>query len=203
MLQYIVRASGKDEILREAREALKGGCRWIEVKAPVSVTDDELKETLGLLKPEVDEAGGCLTVASRVTLAKLTEIDGVQLYEGDMPATAARMELEAGPIIGMSVTSRDEVERNMRFDVDYFRFEPLFGKDSGGLDAMASVAALLRETRSDKPLACAGGITPDNMKDALAAGAEGIAVDSSIAADGRPLSDAVAEFVDAIAKMKA
>ena len=43
MLQYIVKSDNVKDILAEARQALKGGCRWIEIKAPAALSDEILK----------------------------------------------------------------------------------------------------------------------------------------------------------------
>lgn len=198
MLQYIVKSGNKEEIISQTREALDAGVLWIEIKAPVDVDDQTLEALINEVKPLVKEKGATLTVASRVTLAKKTEIDGVQLYKDDMPASAARMELEAGPIIGLSVSSKDEVERNMPLDIDYFRLEPLFESEAEHLDVLESIAETLNKARSDKPLAAAGGITCDNVEGVLAAGAEGVAVDKDIAAADSSLKDSIEKLISTI-----
>lgn len=198
MLQYIVKSSETDDILNQTRTALDAGCKWIEIKAPAEISDEILESVIEKVKPLAKVKEATLTIASRVTLAKKTEVDGVQLYEGDMPASAARMELEAGPIIGISVRNQGEVERNMHFDVDYFRMEPLFEKDAEHLDVLATIAAILRNARSDKPLAAAGDITADNVEGVLAAGAEGVAVDSSVAGEDESVADAISRLINRI-----
>lgn len=195
MLQYILKSGVPEEVLDQTRSALAAGCKWIELKAPADVDDKTLEDLIAKIKPLVKEHEATLTLASRVTLAKQTEVDGVQLYEGDMPATAARMELEAGPIIGMSVKTPDAVERNMHFDIDFFRFEPLYDDTSEHLDTLAAIAAVLREAKSDKPLAAAGGITVDNIEGVLAAGAEGVAVDSDISEGKGSLQEAIEQLI--------
>lgn len=200
MLQYIVRSDDTTDMLSQARQALEGGCRWIELNAPAEVSDEQLAEVLGILKPEISSYNACLTVASRVTLARQAEIDGVQLYEGDVLTAAARRELEGGQIIGLSIKSVEAVEVNMHSDIDYFRFEPSNLPRQLGL--LTAVAELLRSLRSDKPLAAAGGITAANVGDVLAAGAEGVAVDSSIADGGGSIRDAVAALMRIIAAIR-
>lgn len=195
MLQYIVKSSDRDEIMEQTRRALEAGVRWIELKTEPSLSDADLTEIIGVLKPEVKEAGCVLTLASRVTLAKQTEVDGVQLYEGDLPASTARMELNAGPIIGISVISPDQVERQMSLDVDFFRLEPLYENGSEHLATLFEIAKLLRDNGIDKPLAAAGGINKKNVEGALAAGADGIAVDSGIASGCKSLKDALEEII--------
>lgn len=198
MLQYIIRSGKRDEIAAQCNEALEAGCRWIEIKAPKEFTDEELKSSIEQILPQIREKGASLILASRVTLAKQTGADGVQLYIDDMPPTAARMELEAGPIIGMSVRDVATVERNLHFDIDFFRLEPLFEEDGENLATLCEIANLLSEKKSDKPLAAAGGITSDNVEGVLAAGAEGVAVDSSIAEGHSSIKDGLENLIRTI-----
>ena len=198
MLQYIVKTDSPEEIISQAKDALAAGVKWIELKTTSGIGDEELTKVIEELKPLVSDAEGTLTLASRVTLAKQTGVDGVQLYPDDLPPTAARMELEAGPFIGMSVRDRDTVERNLHFDIDYFRFEPLFESDGEHLETLHEIADLLRAKKSDKPLAAAGGINAGNVEGVLAAGAAGVAVDASLAADSDSLAEALKKLTDTI-----
>lgn len=200
MLQFIVKSDNPEEIISQTREALEGGCRWIELKTTKAISDEELTEVINKLMPVVKEKEGTLTLASRVTLAKQTGVDGVQLYLDDMPPTAARMELEAGPIIGMSVRDLDTVERNLHFDIDYFRYEPLFEEDGENLKTLLEIARLLKEKKSDKPLAAAGGLTSENVEVALEYGAEGVAIDASYAEEGESVKNAVASLIELLGK---
>lgn len=201
MLQYIVKTSDTESILAQAREAIGAGVRWIELKIDDSVSDDSLEDIIKVLKQEAADAECALTVASRVELAKSTQIDGVQLYSGDESAAAARVTLDGGPIIGVSVSSQDEVERTMHLDVDYFRFEPVFGDNSDNLALTTSILKMLHDNSIYKPLAVAGGIkSVDNVSAALKAGAAGVAVDSSIASADKSIKDALKELLSYLEK---
>ncbi len=200
MLQYIVKSDNAEEIISQSLDALEAGCKWIEIKVSPDVEDKTLERVIDDLKPLIKKHDANLVLASRVTLAKQTGVDGVQLYEGDMPPSAARMELEAGPIIGMSVRTTDAVERNMYLDIDFFRMEPLFEEASAHLDTLGEMARILRDAKSDKPLAAAGGITADNIEGVLAAGAEGVAVDSTISDEKESLRDAISHIISVAEK---
>ena len=196
MLQYIVKSDNVKDILAEARQALKGGCRWIEIKAPAALSDEILKPALKELLEDVRKAEGMLLVADRVTLCKDAGCDGVQLYRDDMPVSAARMELEAAPIIGVTVNSWEEILRQYRLDVDFFRYEPAFNGEIDNLPLLREIADKVAENDVERPLAATGGITCDNFRDVLAAGAVGIAVDSSLAqAHDVSLTEAVRRLI--------
>lgn len=179
MLQYIVHSSDRKQMLDEAHQALKGGCQWIELNPPSDMPDELLREVVEILKPDIQAVEGCLILASRVKLAKELSVDGVQLYAGDIATSAARTELDAGPIIGLSVECLDEVKNNLLFDIDYFRFEPLCSDGKHQFEELEKISKFLLESKCDKPLAVAGGVTSKTIPKLFSVGADGVAVDSS------------------------
>ena len=200
MLQYIITSGDSDKIVNQTKQVLDGGCRWIEIKAPKEMDDIKLGEVIDEVLPLIREKEATLIIASRITLAKEKGADGVHLYENDMPPTTARMELEAGPIIGISVKSVNTVESNLYFDIDYFRFEPLFEEDKENLKTLEEISRFLREKKSDKPLAAAGGISKNNLYGVLAAGAEGIAVDETISNENDSLAASISCLINELGK---
>ena len=63
-----------------------------------------------------------------------------------------------------------------------------------GLEALRRIAAAV-----DRPVVAIGGITPERVRETLAAGAAGVAVISSILASERP-ADATKAFLDALGR---
>ncbi len=197
MLQFIVTATDVDSIVFEASQALAGGCRWIEIKAPKEVSDETVREAVGRLKDSVHEVEGILTLWERVELAKELEVDGVQVAMADIKVASAREVLEAGPIIGVSVNNLAEVRAVAGADFDFYRFEPIVNTD-GTIRAqeLEAVAQFLKDSGSELPLAAAGGVTIDNLAEVCSCGAVGVAVDKSIAGGANlGISEAVRELL--------
>lgn len=115
-------------------------------------------------------------------LAVRAEFDGVHVGQTDVsPAEARRM---VGPdrMVGVSTHSRAQMEAADKMPVDYIAFGPVFATASKlnpdpvvGLDGV-------REARSltSKPLVAIGGITLENARAVLDAGADSVAVISAM-----------------------
>lgn len=200
MLQFIIKSDSAEEIRRQFSEAIEGGCRWIELYTSADISDDRLKPLAEELAGEAHSKEAVFMLANRVTLSKLAGCDGVQLYDKEISASAARTELDASPIIGITVDCFETIELRHHLDVDYFRFEPVFDGNRNNLALLAEIAEKAAENDVEKPLAAGGGINFDNYSDVLAAGAVGIAVDSSIARSEEKLSAAVAHMIKLIGR---
>ena len=102
-------------------------------------------------------------------------------------------------IIGLSVETMDEVVQAEAYDVDYLGVSPIFEtqtkvdtKGSWGLDGLAAVRATSRH-----PLVAIGGLNATNIRQAVEAGADAVAVVSAIcaASDSQQAAQALVELM--------
>jgi thiamine-phosphate pyrophosphorylase len=121
-------------------------------------------------------------VNDRLDVALACGADGVHLGQGDMRTDVARQIAPRGFIIGVSVSNADEACRAEQEGADYVALSPTFStgskRDAGpghGLD-------ILREIRRNVsvPVIAVGGINRDNIREVIAAGADGVAVISAV-----------------------
>ena len=91
-------------------------------------------------------------------------------------------------IIGLSVETWEDVEVSQKLDVNYIGVSPVFStptktdtKDAWGLEGLAKIKAFSRH-----PLVAIGGINESNVSEVVKAGADCIAVVSSICASPHP-----------------
>jgi thiamine-phosphate pyrophosphorylase len=161
-----------------AASFLAGGVRFIQVRAKTLPSERflELCETvIGLARPY----GAAVIVNDRADLAVMAHATGVHLGQDDLPPTAARQLLGPDAIVGYSTHTIEQVEQAVTLPVSYIAVGPVFptvSKDTGytpvGLDLVrAAVGAA-----AGKPIIGIGGITVDNARDVIAAGASGVAV---------------------------
>lgn len=139
------------------------------------------------------EAEAALTVAenNRVTLIINDRVDiamaigarGVHLGQDDMPAEAARRLVKDDTLIGLSTHTQQQMEAAMRLPIDYVAFGPIFTTRTKqdhdpavGLEQLRAV----RKIAADSPLVAIGGITAANVQAVLEAGADSVAVISSV-----------------------
>jgi len=149
------------------------------------------------------EAGVSLIVNDRVDLARAIDADGVHLGDDDLPISVAREQLGADAVVGRSVSTVAAAEEAAAAGADYFGVGAVYGTTSKDTDPESSEIGLDRvraiADAVDVPFVGIGGITPENTTAVIEAGADGVAVISTItgaddpAAATRALNDAVAQ----------
>lgn len=128
------------------------------------------------------EAGVLFIVNDRLDLALAAGADGVHLGQHDLPVRAARSVVGDRLLIGCSTNTVDEAQQAVSDGADYLGVGAIFPTSTKS-DARPAGIARLREIRSavDVPIVAIGGITASNASEALAAGAEMVAVITAIA----------------------
>ena len=162
--------------------ALKGGCKLVQYR---DKSDDharrlfEAKKLLTLC----NQYHAQLLINDDVNLAQEIGAHGVHLGQGDTNPVAARIILGSRAIIG--VTCHDSLalaQQAIKDSANYIAFGRFFSSNTKP-DARPAPLSLLTEARAQYPntmIAAIGGITTENAKSVLAAGADLIAVCHSL-----------------------
>jgi thiamine-phosphate pyrophosphorylase len=165
-----------------ARAFLDGGATLIQLRAK------QLSSAafLDLADAAVRLAGpyhANVIVNDRADIALLSAAVGVHVGQDDLPPTSARRLLGDGAVVGLSTHSVAQVERALREPISYLAVGPVFGtrsKDTGyaavGLELVGSAARLAGEL----PVVAIGGITLENARLVIDAGAAAVAVISDL-----------------------
>ena len=170
----------KESILDLVRSAITGGAKIIQLRDKEK-TDRELKdlaEKLCLLCREMD---AIFMVNDRPELAAGIGAHGVHIGKDDTDISTARKLLPGG-IIGVSCYNSIERAVEMeRRGADYVAFGSLFPSPTkpGAVKAPLSLVQNAK-MRLKIPVCGIGGITPENAKLAVDAGADMVAVISSL-----------------------
>jgi thiamine-phosphate pyrophosphorylase len=138
----------------------------------------QLYETCAELMELLQDSGCCLIVNDRADVARATEAEGVHLGQDDLPVEMARRVLAPDQWIGCSTHSVGQVVEADRSTADYIAFGPIFPTASKeNPDPVVGLEGL-REARraTGKPLVAIGGITLQNAREVLTAGADSVAV---------------------------
>jgi len=127
-----------------------------------------------------------------ILLARAVGADGVHLGQGDSSPALARQILEDHAIIGISVSTPDELTRTDTASCDYIGTGPVYSTatkaDAKPVIGVAGLAAVV--DKSPLPVVAIGGIGPDNAADCISAGAAGVAVISAITRSVDPAKSA-------------
>lgn len=125
-------------------------------------------------------------VNDRLDVALACGADGVHLGQDDMRASVARQIAPPGFIIGVSVGTVGEAIRAEEEGADYLAISPIFSTDSKKDAGPGRGLEVLREIRQNVsvPVIAIGGINLDNVREVIAAGANGVAVISVVVGSG-------------------
>lgn len=122
-----------------------------------------------------------LLINSRTDVAIASGADGVHLRSDDISPDDVRRVWTRGarepeaPIIGISCHSSADVARAASEGTDFAVFAPVFEKRDAPTARVAGIAALREACRHRIPVLALGGVTLDNARACVEAGAAGIA----------------------------
>jgi thiamine-phosphate pyrophosphorylase len=123
--------------------------------------------------------GARLIINDRADIALAIGADGVHLGQDDLPPEAARRLLGPEAIIGFSTHNVAQAVAAARMPVDYVAIGPVSSTSSKeNPDPVVGLKGVrrVREATGDMPLVAIGGITHDNARTVLKAGADSVAV---------------------------
>ena len=184
-LQFITHRNDRYNYLQGAEMALRGGCRWIQLRMK-DATDSECGAVAQQLLPLCRQFGAVFIIDDRVELVKTTGADGVHLGKNDMHPREARQILGSGFIIGGTCNTMDDVRR-VAPHVDYigcgpFRYTTTKANLAPvlGLQGYKDIIWQMRSNGINTPVVAIGGITAADTGSVLATGVNGIALSGSI-----------------------
>jgi thiamine-phosphate pyrophosphorylase len=164
-----------------AELSIAGGADAIQLRDK-SCSSRELVRIGRTLRGITHRSSTLFIVNDRLDVALACGADGVHLGQGDMRCDVARQIAPPGFIIGVSVTTVEEACRAVREGADYVALSPVFSTGSKQDAGPGLGPGMLREIRQNVPVLviAIGGITRDNMREVIAAGADGVAVISAV-----------------------
>jgi thiamine-phosphate pyrophosphorylase len=165
-----------------AEALLAAGVRLIQLRDK-HATSGELYHTALRVKALVQQAGGVFIVNDRADVARAVKSDGVHVGQDDLPVESVRAVVGAEVVIGYSTHVLDQVREADSSSADYIAFGPIFATSSKlNPDPVVGLEGL-REARrvTRKPLVAIGGITLENARAVLDAGADSVAVIRALA----------------------
>ena len=182
---YLITDQG-DDLLNRVRVALRGGVSVLQYR-PKGKGREACLEEGGALKQLCRGCGVAFIVNDDVDLAVALEADGVHLGQDDGSVEAARGKLGSARIIGKSTHTLEEALQAELDGADYIGFGAMYPTESKNVSHIAGTAGLadIRD-RVELPIVAIGGITTSNACRVIDAGADALAVISSVLSSPRP-----------------
>jgi len=167
-------------LLRRSRACLEAGARLLQYRAKTLAPDVALRQATALAAACRD-TGALFIVNDSIELALAAGADGVHLGRDDMPVAQARSRLPSA-IIGVSCYAQPESARAARAaGADYVAIGSVFASATKPSAVRAPLEMIASAKRAGGlPVAAIGGIDARNAADAVAAGADMLAVISAL-----------------------
>jgi len=168
-------------------QSVKGGVSCVQLREKDISTRlfvSEAQSIMKLLEPYKVP----LIINDRIDVALACGAAGVHIGQDDMPYAIARKLLGPKAIIGLSVETWADVEESQKLDVDYIGVSPVFATptktDTKGAWGLHGLTKIKRFSRH--PVVAIGGLNESNVREAILAGADCVAVVSAICAASGP-----------------
>lgn len=191
----------RGELLRLARSVVDAGAAILQYRNKTG-SDAQVLEDARWIR---DSAGPepTLILNDRVHLVEQAGFDGAHVGQEDMSPAEARRILGPNRVLGVSSHSPAQLAEADQSPVDYIAIGPVFPTQSkenpDPVVGLEGVRAARRLTHL--PLVAIGGITPENARSVIEAGADSLAVISAIFGDvANPglAGGKVAEFLEVL-----
>ena len=145
-----------------------------------------------------ERRGVQLVINDRVDVAIAAGAHGVHLGQDDLPPAAARKLLGPSAVIGFSTHNVAQALEASKLPVDYLAIGPIFATTTKsdtspvlGLEGLRAV----RKVIGYFPLVAIGGITHENARNVIEAGADSVAVISAVLSDPRQITESTSRLL--------
>lgn len=175
-----------DGLIDRVGQALRGGISVLQYRAKNRAYRECLTEGLEL-KSLCARFGAMFIVNDDIQLAKELDADGVHLGQEDGEVADARLMLGPGKIVGKSTHDLEEALRAESDGADYIGFGAIYPTGSKVVTHTPGVAGLESVCSAVRiPVVAIGGIFAGNAAQVIDAGADAVAVISSVLSSPRP-----------------
>jgi thiamine-phosphate pyrophosphorylase len=163
-------------VVAAAGQILDGGAQILQLRHK-GFFSREVFDSLDRIAVLCEKAGARFVVNDRADLARLVGA-ALHLGQDDLPPGAARRIVGSETLVGYSTHNEAQLLAAAEEPADYLALGPIFGTVSKqNPDPQVGLEGLRRlRPLTVRPLVAIGGITRENAREVLAAGADSVAV---------------------------
>ena len=185
-LQYISAGTNNEQHLQGIKDALEGGCKWIQLRIKNTAKDfSDIKKEAFQIKKYCENYDAIFIINDYVNLVKEIDADGVHLGKLDIEPAKAR-DILGNKIIGGTTNTFDDILQ-LKNEVDYIGLGPYKWTTTKknlspiiGIDGHKKIFAELKKKNITMPIVVIGGIELMDMEKIIGIGTKAVAVSSSI-----------------------
>lgn len=170
---------GRD-LCKSIEESIKGGATVVQLREKDISSLDFYKIAMEV-KEVTSKYNVPLIINDRLDIALACDADGLHIGQGDLPLEIARKLLGQDKIIGVSVRTVEEGLKAKETGADYLgvgAIYPTGSKDDATLIGIGRLKQIKENV--NLPIVAIGGISKNNCREVIRAGADGIAVISAV-----------------------
>ncbi|MCH5220318.1 MAG: thiamine phosphate synthase [Muribaculaceae bacterium] len=141
MLQFLTQPEEQYSIPEQCQMVIEGGCGWIQLHLP-DTDEVYIRELANQLIPLCRESSAFLMLENRPELARELGLHGVHItFDSGLDAIKLREEFGPEAIIGVDVTSTDDIMKYQNADIDYLTLPASISDTSKSVIAMSAQQA--------------------------------------------------------------
>jgi thiamine-phosphate pyrophosphorylase len=186
-------------LARVAEDLKAAGVQLLQYRNKVGSSDSILRSAAVVW--EVFDGTGCrLMMNDHADLAVSAEFGGVHVGQGDLSAEDARRFVGVKRWVGVSTHNDEQVRIADKTSADYIAVGPVFATGTKldaepviGLDGVRRARIL-----TGKPIVAIGGITRENARSVIDAGADSVAIISALFAEGETVEKVAGDFLEVL-----
>jgi len=171
-------------VLETLSDIVSGGADVVQLREK-DMSDKEVFSLAMEFRKITARANILFIVNDRAGIARDVDADGVHVGQSDMTVSAARNVIGFNKIVGISTHNIKQAQAAQREGADYIGVGPLFPTATKDYEPPVGLTYLKQVHRAIAiPFVAVGGITLENLDEALAAGGRRIAICSAIISSG-------------------
>jgi len=182
-----------ESLLQFAQELAAGGVTLLQYRNKNGSARQILDQALGLRHTLPEHVH--LILNDRADLALAASFNGVHVGQDDLSPASVRNLIGPDRWLGASTHNPEQVRAANATDADYIAIGPIFPtRSKANPDPVVGLAGIRRARElTRKPLVAIGGITRENCRSAMDAGADSVAVISDLLGGPNSSPQAAAE----------
>lgn len=169
------------DLVTRVEAALSAGVNMLQLRGHTFPAAELYRLALAV-RPLCHRYGAIFIVNDRIDVGLAADADGFQLGARSLPLAAARRLIGEGHLLGISVHSCEEALTAGVGGADFLLAGTIFASHThpGESPSGTNLLSAIKQALPTCPLLAIGGITHTNARQAIEAGADGIAVISAI-----------------------